>query len=352
MMPKYSHEQIHDFAPNSGEFNRRRRLSVKAAALIMAGLTVAGCAGRSSEKPPANTTTTATSTTTTMIRPPTSTTESTTTTTLPEGPAQTNPKFATYPTWAQTFAGEVNGKLNPRDWNVYVGPSLANKEAEYNTANTANLRVQNGMLTIEAKKQSTHGYDYTSARINTKGKETFLYGKLVFSAELPVGIGSWPAIWMESADNKYENNGPKNEINRYLNDGETDILEAVGIYDCKVFGIVHTLTSGGNANNSGHDGTITVPNCNTTFHDYGLEWTPDSMTFSVDNQPFFTYEKKPNAGYQTWPFDQPFYLIIDSAVGGVWGGMDRGIYPPSGVDNANLPSDFNIRSMYYYPLAN
>jgi beta-glucanase (GH16 family) len=341
-MSIYNHEQITATESLPNPDSQQHRLAVKAAAVAMAGLSLAGCFAQSSEKSHPK------ATTTTSIAPP-STTTTTTTEVIPIGPPQSNPLFDTYPAWSQDFSHLPNGSLSTSDWNIETGPAQYNDEAEYNTGNPANLRVVNGVLTLEARQQALNNFDYTSARIDTDGKESFMYGKLVFSAELPSGIGSWPAIWLESTNHIYEKDGPPSDTKRYINDGEVDIVEAIGDNQCLVFSVVHTLDPSGNLTKQGHDRTIQVPNCNTTFNDYAMEWTPDSMTFSVNNQVFYVYEKTPGAGFQTWPFDQLYYLIIDLAEGGVWGGMERKIYPPNGIDNAALPTEFNIRSIYYYP---
>jgi len=78
-------------------------------------------------------------------------------------------------------------------------------------------------------------------------------------------------------------------------------------------------------------------------------WTPNSMTFSVNDKTFFTYVKPEHAGFETWPFDQPYYLVVDLAEGGTWCGMDKKIYPPDGINNAQLPTTMKISRIDYYP---
>ena len=94
---------------------------------------------------------------------------------------------------------------------------------------------------------------------------------------------------------------------------------------------------------------MAVPGNYTSYNVYSLLWTPTSLTFEVNNKPFYTYTKNPGANYTTWPFDQPFYLIMNLALGGSWGGMDTAAFPGNGIDNSALPASLDIQSVYYYP---
>ena len=334
-----SAEKFSQQLPESNHKARHHRL----AALAMTGLSLSGLYAQSADRqatrlsPPGI-----------VLSPRAAELASTVSETTKEGPVQSDPRFAAHPTWWENFNQNRSGKVNSMYWNIFTGPAPANDQAEYNTGLYANLRVK-GDLTIEARHQASHGYNYTSARIDTAGKQTFMYGKLVFTAELPSGIGSWPSIWLESADNKYENAGPANEVKKYLNDGEVDIVEAIGINECLDYSVVHTLKSAEKSNQVGYHNSIKVPDCNTSFNQYSIAWTPNNMTFSVNDKIFFTYVKPEHAGFATWPFDQPYYLVIDLAEGGTWGGMDKKIYPPDGINNAQLPTTMKISRIDYYP---
>jgi beta-glucanase (GH16 family) len=267
------------------------------------------------------------------------------------GPAQQNPLFATYPTWVQNFNTPVASHLDNQYWEAVVGPAQnSNNEAEYYTNSTANLRVENGALTLEATRQpEPNGYDYASARIDTQNKKSFLYGRLDVTAKLPSGAGTWPAVWLLPTTNTYENLSPASDTTRYKNGGEIDLLESVGFDPNIEYGVAHTLGDLSRPGGIGAYGTVTVPTSSSSYNLYSLLWTPTTVTFAVNNQPFYTYTKTTGADYTSWPFDQPFYLIINLAMGGTWGGQDTAAFPGNGIDNNALPASLAIQSIYYYP---
>lgn len=264
------------------------------------------------------------------------------------GVAQSNTLFAEYPSWIQDYATDSSNSLSSNDWNIYQGPAPSNNEAEYYTNNSANLRIQNGALTLEAIQQSEpQGYSYSSARVDTMDKKTFLYGRIDITAKLPDGIGTWPAAWLLPATTKYEDLSPASDTNRYLNGGEMDLIEQVGIQKDVEYGIVHSESDLNNPADVGDYSTVSVNN--NVYNKYSLLWTPTSVTFEVNDVPFYTYVKPSGANYQSWPFDQPFYLILNLALGGSWGGQDKAQFPSNGIDNATLPASMDIQSIYYYP---
>lgn len=239
---------------------------------------------------------------------------------VPIGPAQPNSAFATYPTFAQNFANYNSNNLQNKYWNIVKGiPDNSNNEAEYYTNNKNNLSISNGELSLTATQQTEpNGYKYASARIDTQNKQSFLYGRIDITAQIPTGTGLWPAAWLLPANNKYENLSPSYDTNRYLNGGEMDLIEEVGYLPNQEYGIVHTLADLGNPNGVGSYQTTEVTNGNTAFNTYSLLWTPNYITFEVNNLPFYTYTRLSGSNYYTWPFDQPFYLILNLAVGGSW----------------------------------
>jgi beta-glucanase (GH16 family) len=265
------------------------------------------------------------------------------------GPAQTNALFSTYPSWAQDFLADKSNKLDEKYWNVYQGtPSNGNNEAEYYTNKALNLHISDGALTLEATHQAEpQGYEYASALINTLGKQSFLYGRIDITAKLPIGVGTWPAAWFLPANTKYEDLSPARDSNRYLNGGEIDLIEEVGFDPNVEYGIVHSLSDLSNPGGIGDYSTINVPDNDLNYNVYSLLWTPTSITFEVDNTPFYTYTREPGADYKTWPFNQPFYLILNLAIGGTWGGEDTSQFP-TGIDNSALPASMSIQSIYYY----
>jgi len=268
------------------------------------------------------------------------------------GPKQTNNLFSTSPSWAQNFAGQTSGQLNSKYWNTLVGPAQnANNEQQYYNASSSNIRIENGALRLIGTHQTEpDGYQYGSARIETQGKKSFLYGRIDVEAKLPAGVGTWPAIWLLPDNDTYAQKSPANYILRYKNGGEIDILEAVGFQPNVIYGIAHTASDTyDHTDGTGSFSTIGVPNSNSSFNKYSILWTPTSLTFEVNDQPYFTYTRQNGADYKTWPFDQPFYLIANLALGGSWGGLDTADFPATkGINNGALPASLDIRSIYYY----
>jgi beta-glucanase (GH16 family) len=266
------------------------------------------------------------------------------------GTPQNDPSFAKYPTWMQDFTSDKASTLDSRSWEIFQGPADSNNEAEYYTSKLTNVRISGGALILEAiKQQEPQGYQYSSARVDTQNKKTFLYGRLDITAKMPTSVGTWPAAWLLPANNKYEDLSPTSDAERYLNGGELDLIEQVGTLPNTEYGIVHTKSDLSNPGGVGAYKTIAVDN--SKYNTYTLLWTPTSLTFEVNNVPFFTYNKTTGAGYGTWPFDQPFYLILNLALGGSWGGEDTAQYPGNGINDAALPATMSIQSIYYYPYA-
>jgi len=227
--------------------------------------------------------------------------------------------------WSDEF--EVPGAPDPSKWLYDVGGGgWGNNEAQYYTeARPENARVENGVLIIEARDDGwpltsrAKDNSHTSARLVSKGQGDFLYGRFEARAKMPAGRGTWPAIWMLPTGNAY---------GIWPRSGEIDIMEHVGFEMNKVHGSLHTLnfnwSSGGNPTDS-----TTVPNIDTEFYVYSVDWTPEAISFAVDGEVYFTQERI-SENWEDWPFDQPFYLILNLAVGGFWGvreGIDPDIWP-------------------------
>jgi beta-glucanase (GH16 family) len=274
-------------------------------------------------------------------------------TSIPSGdaPTQPNPVFTKQPAWAQDFKSKTTS-LDNNTWTALVGTiDNNNREQQYYTDSASNLRIEDGALKlIGSYNPNATSNKYQSARLETQQKKTFLYGRLDITAKLPKGSGTWPAIWLLPANNTYENMSPANTPDRYKNGGEIDVMEAVGFQPTVVYGVAHTLSDTTlHPDGTGSYNTISVPNNAASFNRYTLLWTPSSLTFEVNDTPYYTYTKQANADYKTWPFDQPFYMIINLALGGTWGGMDTEHFPGNGIDNKALPSSLDIQSIYYYP---
>ncbi len=264
-------------------------------------------------------------------------------------PSQSDARFTSQPTWFQDFSGSTK-TLSSEYWNVLIGPAEnSNKEQQYYTDDAANLRIEDGALRIIAtKKDYPGGYKYGSARLETQGKKSFKYGRIDITAKLPAGSGTWPAVWMLPDNDTYAKKSPESDTMRYKNGGEIDIVEAVGFQPDTVYGVAHTVSDlVKRGDGTGSHKSVNVKS--TEYNTYTLLWTPTSLAYAVNGSVFFTYTRQDNADYTTWPFDQPFYLIANLAIGGTWGGMDTKRFPGNGVDDSALPASLDIRSIHYYP---
>ncbi|WP_262891974.1 glycoside hydrolase family 16 protein [Filimonas zeae] len=214
------------------------------------------------------------------------------------------------------YSDEFNGtgKADSTKWTYEVLPKgWANHEEQtYTNATHDNAVLRNGCLVITGKKDYPTGDSsapWSSARLISKNKMDFLYGKVEVRAKLPRARGSWPAIWMMPTESKY---------GRWPRSGELDIMEHIGHKRDSVFSSVHTESK--NWMNKGLlSGTRILQNTTTDFHVYGLEWTADSVRFTYDGQPSFTFVN-PKTNPKDWPFDQKFYIILNVAIGGGLGG--------------------------------
>lgn len=195
------------------------------------------------------------------------------------------------------------------------------EEQFYTKRRLANAEVKNGRLYITAIKENYKDRKFTSARLVTKGKGDWLYGKVEVSAKLPQGRGLWPAIWMLPTDWKYGG---------WPASGEIDIMENVGFMPDTILASVHTKSYHHSIGTQRSD-TLTIPSCYDEFHTYQLEWEPAELRAYIDGQHFFTFQNE-GTGTDAWPFDQRFHLLLNVAVGGTWGGakgIDSTIFPRS-----------------------
>jgi len=222
------------------------------------------------------------------------------------------PKFKLV--WQDEF--NYTGLPDSSKWSYETGGwGWGNKELEYYTAKRPeNARVENGMLIIEARKENWNNQEYTSARLVTKGKGDWKYGRIDVRARLPKGIGTWPAIWMLGSVPQL----------KWPDDGEIDIMEHVGYDQGKIHGSIHCKKY--NHTIGTHKTAITmVPDCSESFHVYSVTWNEDSVKIAVDSNVYFTFANE-HTGYAAWPFDNPMHLLLNIAVGGFWGGM-KGVDP-------------------------
>ncbi len=238
--------------------------------------------------------------------------------------------------WQDEF--EQDGDLNETRWSVDVWPSRkVNDEDQAYTARSKNLRVEDGRLIIEAHREDYQGSKYSSGRIHTRNKGDLLYGRVEVRAKLAAGQGAWSAIWMLPTDPfKYASNcraGDQwqgvRDCDAWPNSGEIDIMEYVAYDAGVVHGTVHTLDYYW-VNFQQRKGSVMVDKPSDQFHVYAMDWTPDTLKIYVDDTHYFTYRNE-GEGWGAWPFDHPYHLILNLAVGGEWGRaggpIDDSIFP-------------------------
>ncbi len=232
--------------------------------------------------------------------------------------------------WADEFS--ASGLPDSTKWDYNIGDhGWGNNELQNYTSKTLkNARVENGVLIIEAHADSSQAKGFTSARLVTRGKASWQYGYIEVRAKLPQGIGTWPAIWMLPDENRH-GGWPKN--------GEIDIMEHVGYDPGTLHGTVHTEAYNHTLQTQ-RGGQRMVSDFHSEFHIYAIDWTAEKIDFLIDGDRYFTFENSGN-GYKEWPFDQPFHLILNIAVGGNWGGA-------KGIDPAIWPQRMEIDYVRVY----
>lgn len=204
--------------------------------------------------------------------------------------------------WSEEF--NTPGAPDPSKWGYDLGAGgWGNNELQYYTNRPDNAVVSGGTLKIIAKAENFSGSPYTSARLLTKDKFSFKYGKVEARAKLPFGAGTWAAIWMLGSN---INTVP------WPGCGEIDIMEHVGNQQNKIFGTLHYPgRSGGNADGS----SVVIANASTEFHKYAVEWTASTIKISVDDFTYFTFSNSAAV-----PFNHNFFIILNVAMGGNFGG--------------------------------
>lgn len=225
--------------------------------------------------------------------------------------------------WADEF--EYSGLPDSTKWNYDIGGhGWGNNEKQfYLEKSLENSYVKEGKLHIAALKKAYENSQYTSARLTTYNRFLIQYGKIEVKAKLPEGKGTWPAIWMlpETIRTKEE---------EWPLCGEIDIMEHVGKDPNTVHVSLHTeLYNFWKKNQYTHFERL--PDVFNNFHLYGIEWTTNSIKFFIDNKLFYEAIKGENGkvtNNEGWPFEKPYYLILNLAIGGNWGGeVDGTIFP-------------------------
>lgn len=245
--------------------------------------------------------------------------------------------------WSDEFDGDA---LDTSKWDFELGngffdykshswvPGWGNRELQYYTREPANLSVRDSLLSIRALKESLHGCGYTSARIKTRRRDgtplfSKRYGKFEFRAMVPYGKGMWPALWLLPQDDSYGG---------WAASGEIDVLEIVGERPQEYLGTIHFGSTYPKRELVTHVHKFPHGGSVSDFHVYAVEWEPDQIRWSVDGlvwatQSFwFSCSKLRNGkglaarsskDLNPWPapFDQPFYIVMNVAVGGDFPGV-------------------------------
>lgn len=239
--------------------------------------------------------------------------------------------FDTIPVFADEF--NYTGLPDPNKWGYDIGGSgWGNNELQYYTNQLKNAFVANGKLTITAYKEDMEGRNYTSARLITKNKGDIKYGRIEVRAQIPSGLGTWPAIWMLPTDWVYGG---------WPSSGEIDIMEHVG-YDQDVIHITTHSEKYYFKINTQKSATKKIENASTQYHLYRVDWTPEKITGYIDNELIFTNVNE-GTDYKAWPFDQRFHLLLNIAVGGDWGGA-------KGIDENAFPASMLVDYVRFYKM--
>ncbi len=248
--------------------------------------------------------------------------------------------------WEDNFDG--TGKPDASKWGYEKG-FIRNAEMQYYTDNEKNVRMENGVLILEALKEeivndryvsdddpswikNRKTAKYTSASITTRKLVSWKYGKIEVKAKLPKGRGMWPAIWM-LGDNIKKVGWPEC--------GEIDIMEHVGYDPNRIHGTVHTKAFNHRLKTQVGKSTM-VNGIYNDFHVYSVTWTPKKIKISVDDNVYMTFDNE-NKTTAEWPFDQKFFMILNVAVGGGWGGQ-------KGIDDSIFPQRMEVDYVKIYEL--
>lgn len=262
--------------------------------LLIAALLLAGC---QAQTPPPPTATVIPSQTPTPVPTPTTTPE---------------PSLTPSP-WNLVWSDEFDGKeIDRSKWTFDLGATgWGNSEMELYTDRPENVRLEDGMLVIEARKEAepVMGHEYTSARLKTQALASWTYGRIEARLKIPYGQGIWPAFWM-LGDDILRSGWPAC--------GEIDIMENIGKEPNIIHGTVHGQGYSGGGGLGGLY-TLSQGRFADDFHVYAIEWQPESIRWYVDDTLFLTVTSQDTGG-KKWVFDHPFFIILNLAIGGGWPG--------------------------------
>jgi len=246
--------------------------------------------------------------------------------------------------WIDNFDNDINIQDN---WNFEVWyPGVVNNELQAYTANPNNAYIENGNLVIRALRENIDlnsdgipDTEYTSSRLTTQNKRTYVYEnpcghcnrgkiKIEVRAKLPKGIGTWPAIWMMPNDSDYGS---------WPNSGEIDIMEHVGYNPNTIHSSVHNASYSENLNGTNQTSSKVISDVEENYHIFGLVWSAEDIITFIDQESniVLNYSRTQGSGYELWPYDKRFFIILNLAIGGTWGGVN-------GIDNSSFPQKMYI----------
>lgn len=212
-------------------------------------------------------------------------------------------------TRALVFSDEFSGATIDRSvWNFGLGTT--NDNVHYYTDRIDNARLTSGMLQIIARKESYNGYAFTSALLQTKNVISWRYGRIEARMKMPAGDGFVPAFWLMPADDRY---------GWWPCSGEIDIMEYPSTEVNKIYGTAHARAYSAFTGSAPKSASLMVQDAASAFHVYAVEWSPDTISYYVDQTKYHTVTNN-HTGSPAWPFDTPFYIIVNLAVGGGWVG--------------------------------
>lgn len=253
---------------------------------------------------------------------------------LPSLIAQRATTIPPLPGWNLIWQDEFDGDtIDPANWTYDIGGwGWGNGEGQYYTSRPENARLENGMLVIEARQEKYEDSYYTSARLKTQGLQQFQYGRIEGRIKVPSGKGLWPAFWML---------GSNFDGSNWPVCGEIDIMEYIGREPDLIFGTLH---------GPGYSGALGFSKWNRQtyniaddFHTYAIEWEADEIRWYYDGALYYTVNRT-DIGDREWVFDQPFFIILNLAVGGVLPG-------PVGLDT-EFPKQYLVDYVRVYEPTN
>ncbi len=232
--------------------------------------------------------------------------------------------------WSDEF--NTPGLPDTTKWDYEVGMVRNNELQYYTSKRYENARILDTTLIIETRKEAYLGASYTSASLISKFKGDWQYGKFEIRAKVPAGKGTWPAIWMLPSNEEY---------GFWPRSGEIDIMEYVGMNINNLYFTAHFEGTNGTGHQSSGGQTSTIPPYGR-FVTYTLIWTPTKLEWYADGVKYWSYSATPTDP-RVWPFNKVFYMILNLAYGGSWGGQQ-------GVDDTKLPARFYIDYVRVYQL--